>query len=581
VEKESNNVKNIELKDLFCELNDNTIDEYIQYREVCYESNKSGKWIEEILDFIFFTFDTGTIRHNFVRYVYHQKYDVSKAFDKALTEFMKSSRYEIPVSLLCVKQELNYHIFELKMRLMSRYENVMLQRRIRNINYDFILLIDEFKKDYLYKLPKRIQGIICKSSIRKELAFTYAHEFELPLAIHNFNYQENSKVILDGIDDLIIIEPSIEEINHYQEKLGKYTYKIGEDSGYLPSKINIYAPMVDLRNAEKIAYGNWFTGIAPFKTEFLYSTKGALPSYKEQYKMFYDLFTVMKDKEIYIRIPDFRSERPTEYLGSIYTDEDTFERYMKFFELNMLAIAKASKATGKEINMLAPMIRMSSEIEFWKFHIQAAFEYCDLYNVRVGIMFETGSAYEYYEEYKGMHFVIIGLNDLVEEISDDFDRYSLMTKDEMLEEFWPNLRDIHQYFRSYMLQVKHILAGNILSNPEIFRKFLKSGFRDFSIRQSQIKLIEKELVEYNETRGTFVGVAAERLAKKGTRRINAILRDKREREDKIKRAKEKELKKIAKEKEIRDSHKEKREEVIKIILSKNKKKNNDDENNEN
>lgn len=581
IKNETNRVKNIELKTLFDELNDNTIDEYIQYREIKLQVNENIESIDEILDFIYFTFDTGVIRRNFVRYVHEKKYDVPRAFHEALNKFIKSPKFIIPVELLCKKEEIRFFINELKSRLISRYESVMLQRLIRNLDFDFILYTDEFKKEYFYNLPKQIQGIICKNCKDEDLAFSFAHEFELPLAIHDFEFQENSLVIIDGIENIVIVDPSVDIENQYQEKLRKYTYIIGEDSSYSPSKINIYAPMVDTRILDKIAYGNWYTGVAPFKTEFIYSTKGTLPSYKEQYDLFHHMFTVMKDKEVYIRIPDFRPERPTELLGEIFTDTDTFDQFTELFQTNMLAIANASKDTGKQVNMLVPMIRMSSEIPFWRREIKSVFEYCNQGNVKVGIMFETGSAYDYYEEYKGMDFVIIGLNDLVEEISDDYDRYSHMSKEEIIETFWPNLRDLHQYFRSYRLQTKHILAGNFLSNPEVFRKFLKSGFRDFSIRASEIKLIEKVLTKYNETRGMYIGVAAAREADQERRRIKVILRNKREREEKNKRAANKLRKKLEKEQKIRDQNKEKREEVLKTLLSKNKKNNNDDENNEN
>lgn len=567
VKKETDNIKNTELKEVFDEVNRNTINEYHNFNKVKAQASEKVELIDEMLNFIYFTFDTATIKYKFIRYVYEKNYDLPTAFNVAMTEFLNSPNYLIPLELLCKKQEINSLAIELKSRLVARYHIFMFERFLRRIDFNFILAVDEFKKGYYYNIPKQIQGVICKRAKNKKLAFSFAHEFELPLAIHNYEYQDFSRVIIDGINNQIVINPSLEKETECLQKLNEYTYFIGESPSYSASKINIYAPMVDIRSAEKIASGSWYTGIAPFKPEFLYSAKGTILTYKEQYQLYRELFTIMKDKEVIIRIPDFRPERPVETLGEIFTDIETYEKHITIFQENLLAIAQAANELKKEVKIVVPMIRISSEIPLWKEHIEAVFEYCNIKNVKVGIMFETGSMYDFYEEYHSMDFVIIGLNDLVEEISEDFDRYSSLTKEEFLEVFWPDLKDIHQYFRSYMLQKIHIVAGNVLSNPDIFQKLLKSGFRDFTIRQSEIKLVEQVLAEYNETRGNYIGVAAERLANRQKYKINAILREKKAREKKKNKEIAKALKKKIKEQQIRDMHKEKREEVIKELLS--------------
>ncbi len=567
VKKETEMIKNIELKGLFDEINRHTINEYHNFWMIKSQLMKDTKLIDEILEFVFYTFDTATINYAFVRYVHEKRYEVPTAFNIAMTEFLNGSSYVIPVELLCVKQDIISIVNKLKARLVARYHIVMFERFLRRLDFDCILVINEFKKHYFYNLPKHVQGIICRSVKNEKMAYAFAHEFELPFVMHQAEYQEYSRVIIDGARNQVIIDPSPEKEMECVRTLKEYTYAIGENSSYTPSKINIYAPMVDIRNVEKIAFGNWYNGIAPFKPEFWYSAKGTLLSYKEQYKLYHKMFTVLKDKEIIIRVPDFRPERPVEALGDLFTDLETYEANIDIFQVNMKAIAYAAKDLKKEVKMVVPMIRLSSEIPFWREHIEAVFEFCQVKNVQVGIMFETGSVYDFYEEYRDMDFVIIGLNDLVEEITEDFDRYSALSKEEFLEVFWPDLRDIHQYFRSYLLQKKHILAGNVLSNPEIFSKLLKSGFRDFSIRQSEIKLIEHVLAEHNGTTGNYIGVAAGRKADRQKLRIKALLKEKKQRDEKKNKENAKALKKKQKEQQIRDMHKEKREQVIKTLLT--------------
>ena len=70
-----------------------------------------------------------------------------------------------------------------------------------------------------------------------------------------------------------------------KKKISEKTYEIGENSKYLPSKVRIYAPMVDTRMVDKVAYGDWFAGIAPFKTEYMFVTKGIMPKDELRYRL--------------------------------------------------------------------------------------------------------------------------------------------------------------------------------------------------------------------------------------------------------------------------------------------------------
>ncbi|MFH1692817.1 MAG: putative PEP-binding protein [Bacillota bacterium] len=577
-QNETEKLKESEIEELFSEITDNTIDEYIQYREIKAAISDNEKRIYLILDFIFRTFDTEIIKINFINFVAKEKLNISKAFERAFDEYMLNTPNLVPSDLAVYQEEIVLYSKELKQRLIMRYEVIMLQRLIKNIDFDFILFIKEFKKEYLYNLPKRIQAIICRNIKDEQLGISLAHEYELPLVIHDYNYKEQSIVIIDGKLNQVLINPSDETLDEYKEMTQIQTYKNGENPSYLPSKVNIYAPMVDTRMLDKVASGRWYSGIAPYKTEFMYVTKGMTPSYTEQYGIFLNVLDSMKNKEVYISIPDFRPEKPTEYLGEIFTDMQTFSDFTNLFSTNLLAIAHASRDTNKAVNIVVPMIRMSEEVNQWRNEIEAVFEYCRVHTVKIGIMIETESAFEYYDEYKDMDFAIIGLNNLIEEITDDFDRYSHLSKEEIIDILWPDVRDLHQYLRSYKLQVKHILSGNFLTNPDVFRKFLKSGFTDFSIPISKIKIVEQVLKDHVESKGKCVGLAAQRVEKTKLWKISRILKEKKEREDKKKKAEEKIRKKQEKIQQERDKNKEKREQVIKMLLSSNKKNNNNDEN---
>jgi phosphoenolpyruvate-protein kinase (PTS system EI component) len=354
------------------------------------------------------------------------------------------------------------------------------------------------------------------------------------------------------------------------DQIREYTFFMGEQPSYGASNINVYVPLVDTRLIEKASYGDWYNGVAPFKTEYMYVTKGAAPTLKEQEEVFIQLLEAFHEKDVYIRIPDFRPNRPTPFLKNIFTDPDAYDRFFQVYNVNLLALASAVKITQKEVNICIPMIRMSSEVSFWRDVVEAAFDMYDLPYPKLGIMIETESAFEYYEDYDDMDFVMIGLNDLIEELTDDLDRFSELSKDEMMDILWPHMRDLHQHLRSYKMQLKHIVAGNCLKNPEIFKKFLKSGFTDFSISISDIKMIEETLKEHNESKGKFIGVAAHRIEKRTLKESQKAQKEQEEAQAAINKEKEMAEKKAKKQQEIRDKNKEKRDFVIKKLLSKKK-----------
>jgi len=549
VQDETKKIDLLEFKKYFYDLTWETIDEQTIYSQIKVANSKNKRKTKEVIELLFNTFDTKLIKYKFIKYVVIDRIDVPTAYRKAVDLYVDNHSEEIHKKFAENLDMLEMFIQEFTYRLMIRYEMSLVKRFLNRIRGKFILLVDEFKIEYLHNLPKNIQGIVCKSIMDKKLAFSLVHELELPLAIHDHHYKNNTLVTIDGVNDKVIANAS--EITKIvgMNVLKSRTYDIGEKPSYKPSLIS---------------------GVAPFKTEFMFVTKGTVPTFEEQYKVFFDLYTAMKTKIVYIRIPDLRPGREIAYMGNVYTDPETFNIHWEIFQTFLKAIRKAAEDTNSEVNIVIPMVRVSDEMSFWRSAIDDVFYKSKIKKANVGIIFETESACEYFEDYFDMDFAMIELDDLVEEISDEFDRYSILTKNEVIDTFLPNLRDLHQYLRSYNIKVVHILSGNTLSNPQVFRKFLKLGFRDFSIPMSEIKLIENVIKQHNDSIGKKIGYAKQAAGKRNELRIKAILREKKEREKEQTRLKINQLKKEKKDQAYRDSRKEKRNKVLDKMLKENK-----------
>lgn len=398
-------------------------------------------------------------------------------------------------------------------KIQSSIEIMLLNERISKIKKDYILIVDDLKTYYFDNLPHKCKGLIARNG-NNDLRNLLAFEYLVPIVMSQKAISDNTRISLDHYKNEVIIKPTLEQIASIKQAQSNLLFKMNESPIYNNIPIKLYTPISNTRHIDIITSDEWFSGYGPIKSEFLFMTKNYIPPQKEQVEYYLQFFKKMKGKEIIVSIPNFGPLKQNSLTKDAFTDLITLNQYERLYTINMESIAEASLIAGTPVKVVVPMIRLKEEVKLWKELIQDAFEIAGAEKPEVGIYIETESAYEYYEDYKGMDFAIIGLNDLVEEITDDYSRFDELTKDEFLEIFWPHIRDLHQYLRTYLLQVPHIVSGNILKNPNILNKFLAAGFKEFCIPAQFIKDCESSIDLYTKTRGTFKGVAAQRIEKR-------------------------------------------------------------------
>ncbi len=215
------------------------------------------------------------------RFVEQDKLNIIDAYNQGVAVYTKEypiafdSRNKIDTS------DVYQRIDEIRKRIIIRLELYFLQKLMKKCRSNFILCVDEFKKEYLYNLPRKIQGVIFKHTSDRDLVRTLSSGLDLTIMISKESYQDNDLVVLDGPNNRIVSKPGKDEILEYKEQISQYTYTIGEQPSYADSKINLYVPLADTRFIEKAAYGDWYNGVAPFKTEYMYVTKGTIPTQEE------------------------------------------------------------------------------------------------------------------------------------------------------------------------------------------------------------------------------------------------------------------------------------------------------------
>jgi len=426
-------------------------------------------------------------------------------------------------------------------KIQSSIEIMLFSERISKITKDFVLCVQNLKPYYFDKLPLNCQGVIAKEC-KEPLRNLFASEYAIPIIKTGKEFKDDTYVAISHHDNEIIVDPSNDEIISVVQAKESMIYKIGDKPSYNDSPIKLFAPISNTRYLDIIAFDEWYHGCGPIKSEFLFMTKNYIPSQKDQIEYYVNIFSKMIGKEIIVSIPNFGPFKENSLTKDAFTDLITLNKYERLYTINMEAIAEASVIVGTPVKVIVPMIRLNNEVKYWKELIQDAFEIVGAEKPEVGIFIETESTYEFYEDYKGMDFAIIGLNDLIEEISDDYDRYSELSKEEFLEVFWPDIRDLHQHLRSYRLQVRHMVSGNLLKNPQIFNKFLVAGFKEFCMPIHLVKCCEDSITKYTNTRGSFVGVAAQRIEDKKTLKQRQEQRERKKLMKKVERFKEKKRK---------------------------------------
>lgn len=187
--------------------------------------------------------------------------------------------------------------------------------------------------------------------------------------------QQGQKVILNGVDGTLIIDPTDEQISHHQQVSERQKTQFSQmqshahDAAHTASgrRIEVAANVGSLDSArEAVKMGA--EGIGLLRTEFLYLEEDQSPGEERQVAAYQAILDAMEDRPVIIRTLDIGGDKPLSYLP-VPTEMNPFLGWrgiricldnLPLFKTQLRAILRA--AADRDVHIMYPMISGIEEL---------------------------------------------------------------------------------------------------------------------------------------------------------------------------------------------------------------------------
>ncbi len=326
---------------------------------------------------------------------------------------------------------------------------------------------------------------------------------------------EGERIVVDGTQGIVIINPTQAVIDEYKQKKEKYAIRqqqlkdlIGKESISLDNiKVEVNANIGHLSDV-KIAKENDAEGVGLFRSEFLYMESDDFPSEDAQFEAYSKVLKEMGNKLVVIRTLDLGADKQAPYFNLPKEDNPAMGyrairiclSQKEIFTTQIRALLRAS--VYGNLAVMFPMIvsveevlEIKKEIEMIKSKLKLqGIKYSD--NIQWGIMVETPAAAMITDKLAPLvDFFSIGTNDLTQ--------YTLAV-DRMNAKI-SNLYDTHHRAILRLIQITAEnarkngiwcgICGETASDLELVPVYMALGVNELSVTPTAVLEVREKIRE--------------------------------------------------------------------------------------
>ena len=356
------------------------------------------------------------------------------------------------------------------------------------------------------------------------------------------NVEDGTRVILDGLEGVLIVEPDEETGNRYRERK-KATEKVLDEAQKRAhekavtrdgKQVEVAANIGDVDEAEPAKEAG-AEGVGLLRTEFLYLGRTDLPSEEEQYRAYRAILETFNDSSVILRTLDIGGDKQLPYV-ELPQEMNPFLgvrairlslRRPELFKPQLRAVLRAG--AGYNLKIMFPMVTALSEVQ----DARAILEECReelqqeavdvVEELEVGIMVEVPSAaLMAHQMAREVDFFSIGTNDLTQYIM-AVDRTNADVS-ALASDLHPAvLRLVRQVIEAAHLEDTWVgMCGELAGNPVAIPILVGLGLDELSMATPSVPLA-KEIVRSLEM-NRAAELAAEALEKRDAAEVEAFVR---------------------------------------------------------